>query len=184
MHKFTQKVPFYSSVLFCNLEIPQTVIIMLGRSRKSKQMDMFDVPMKKYIDVRHEFVRIGDNIDWGKLENSFKSYYSDRGRPGIPGRKVAGLQLLKDRFNISDEKALRIWLENPYWQYFCGEVYFQKDKPFSVGEFGRFRKRVGKKGMDLIFNVGEEHFGVLEDKTYMTYSDLKRKGFWDRFFNR
>ena len=157
---------------------------MLGRSRKNKQMDMFDIPMKKYIDIKHEFVRIGEDIDWRKLENKFKPYYSDRGRPGVPVRKIAGLQLLKDRFNISDEKALRIWLENPYWQYFCGEVYFQKDKPFSVGEFSRFRKRVGKKGMGMIFSVGEEHFGPLEDKTYMSYSDRKRRGFWDKFFSR
>ena len=157
---------------------------MLGKSRKNKQMDMFDVPMKKYIDTSHEFVRIGDNIDWGKLENSFKPYYSDKGRPGVTVRKIGGLQLLKDRFNISDEKALDIWLENPYWQYFCGEIYFQKEKPFSVGEFSRFRKRVGKKGMNIISTVGQEYFGELEDKTYMAYADLKKRGFWDRFFSR
>ena len=157
---------------------------MLGRSRKNKQMDMFEVPMNKYIDTGHEFVRVGDEIDWRVLENQFKPYYSEKGRPGIPVRKIAGLQLLKDRFNISDEKALDIWLENPYWQYFCGEVYFQKEKPFSLGEFSRFRKRVGKKGMELIFKVGEEQFGKLEDKTYMTYGDRKRRGFWDRFFSR
>ena len=145
-------------------------------------MDMFDVPMKQYIDIKHEFVLVGDEIDWQKLESSFKSYYSDKGRPGIPVRKVAGLQLLKDRFNTSDEKALDIWMENPYWQYFCGEIYFQKEKPFSLGEFSRFRKRVGNKGMELIFDVGEENFGMLEDKTYNTYGDRKRRGFWDRFF--
>jgi len=147
-------------------------------------MDMFDIPMKKYIDTGHEFVKIGDSIDWRKMETGFKQYYSDRGRPGIPVRKIAGLQLLKDRFNISDEKALDIWLENPYWQYFCGEVYFQKEKPFSLGEFSRFRKRVGKKGMGAITDVGKDHFGPLEDKTYMTYGDRKKRSFWDRFFSR
>jgi len=147
-------------------------------------MDMFEVPMKKFIDTGHEFVRVGNDIDWKALEDQFEPYYSDKGRPGIPVRKIAGLQLLKERFNISDEKALDIWLENPYWQYFCGEVYFQKEKPFSAGEFSRFRKRVGKKGMGLITGVGEEHFGRLEDKTYMTYADRKKRGFWDRFFSR
>jgi IS5 family transposase len=157
---------------------------MLGRSRKNKQMDMFDIPMKKYIDINHEFVSKGDDIDWVKLESDFKSFYSERGRPAISLRKIAGLQILKDRFSISDEKALDIWLENPYWQYFCGEMYFQKDKPFSIGEFSRFRKRVGKKGMGMISHIGEECFGPLQDKTYMTYADRKRRGFWDKFFAR
>lgn len=145
---------------------------------------MFDVPMIKYIDTNHEFVKIGDEIDWRAFEINFKNYYSDRGRPGIPVRKIAGLELLKDRFSLSDEKALEIYPENPYWQYFCGEIYFQKDKPFSVGEFSRFRKRVGKKGMEMITKLGEEYFGDLEDKTYMKYSDRKKKGFWDKFFSR
>ena len=147
-------------------------------------MDMFEVPMNRFIDLNHEFVKVGDDIDWGELEISFKPYYSDRGRPGVPVRKIAGLLLLKDRFNISDEKALDIWLENPYWQFFCGEIYFQREKPFSLGEFSRFRKRVGKKGMGLISDVGEDHFGRFEDKTYMTYGDRKRRGFWDRLFSK
>ena len=157
---------------------------MLGKDRKSRQLDMFEVPMIKFIDAQHELVVVGDEIDWSSLENHFRTYYSDRGRPAVSVRKIVGLLLLKARFNLGDEKALCIWLENPYWQYFCGEVHFQKEKPFSIGEFRRFKKRVGEEGMDRIQFISTEHFGVTEDGTYKNYSDQKNQSFWQRLFRK
>jgi IS5 family transposase len=37
---------------------------------------------------------------------------------------MAGLQLLKHTFNLSDELTVARWVENPYWQFFCGEEFF------------------------------------------------------------
>ncbi len=145
-------------------------------------MDMFEVPMDKFIDTQHELVVIGNNIDWNSLENHFRGYYSDRGRPAVPVRKIIGLLLLKTRFNIGDEKALCIWLENPYWQYFCGEVYFQKEKPFSIGEFSRFKRRVGDEGLERIQFLSTEHFGITENGTYKNYAIEKKQSLWNRLF--
>ncbi len=147
-------------------------------------MDMFEVPMSKFIDTQHELRVAGDEIDWNSLENHFRAYYSDRGRPAVPVRKIVGLLLLKARFGISDEKALCIWLENPYWQYFCGEVHFQKEKPFSVGEFSRFKRRVGEAGMYRIQFLSTKHFGVTGQGTYKSYTIQKRKSFWQSLFNK
>jgi len=145
---------------------------------------MFNVPMNKFIDPDHELVRVGDLIDWNSLENHFRGYYSDRGRPSVPVRKIVGLLLLKSRFNLGEEKALDIWLENPYWQYFCGEVHFQKEKPFASSEFGRFKRRVGDDGMDRIRFIAVEQFGLEQDSTYKKYEDQKRSSFLDRLFKR
>jgi len=33
--------------------------------------------------------------------------------------------LLQQTFGVSDEKVVETWVQNPYWQYFCGEEVFQ-----------------------------------------------------------
>ena len=50
--------------------------------------------------------------------------------------------------NESDESVVIRWREYPYWQYFTGEEYFRKDKPFDPGEFVHFRKRIGLEGLE------------------------------------
>ncbi|MCD6345961.1 MAG: transposase [Bacteroidales bacterium] len=155
---------------------------MLGRGRKNRQLDMFNIPMEKFIDMSHELVTIGNRIDWNSLENHFRTYYSDKGRPSVPVRKIVGFSLLKSRFNISVEKTLDIWLENPYWQFFCGEVHFQNTKPFGVGEFHRFKKRVGESGMERINFIAVEQFGINEDSTYKKYDDRRKRSFWEKFW--
>ena len=144
---------------------------MLGRFKKSRQLDIFGTPIKRFVNSEHELVLTAGIIPWEKLENQLKRFYSSRGRPSIPLRKVLGLLLLKDRFSVGDEKALNIWLENPYWQYFCGEVYFQKEKPYSLSELTRFRKRIGSDGEMLIHQIIIEYFGGAADNTYAKYSD-------------
>jgi hypothetical protein len=32
--------------------------------------------------------------------------------------------------NLSDEALCERWVENPYFQYFCGEVVFRHELPF------------------------------------------------------
>lgn len=49
-------------------------------------------------------------------------------------------------YNLGDETLVARWIENPYWQYFCGETFLQYDKPFDPREFVHFRKRIGEDG--------------------------------------
>ena len=44
------------------------------------------------------------------------------GRPALPVRLMAGLLYLKHTYDLSDEAVCERWLENPYWQFFTGEV--------------------------------------------------------------
>jgi hypothetical protein len=38
---------------------------------------------------------------------------------------MAGLAILKHTCNLSEEAVCELWIENPYYQYFCGEEFFQ-----------------------------------------------------------
>ena len=44
------------------------------------------------------------------------------GEPPLPTRLVAGLFILKHMHDRSDEVLRARWLENPYYQHFCGLV--------------------------------------------------------------
>src|SRR5262249_47687573 len=64
------------------------------------------------------------------------------GPPPLPTRLVAGLFILKHMHNLSDEALCEQWVENPYFQYFCGEVVFRHELPFDRSSLTRWRQRL------------------------------------------
>jgi IS5 family transposase len=58
---------------------------------------------------------------------------------------MAGLAILKHMHNLSDESLCDRWLENPYYQYFCGEEFFRHKLPFDRSSITRWRQRMGKE---------------------------------------
>ena len=44
-------------------------------------------------------------------------------------RLLVGLHYLKHLYDVSDERVVAGFLENPYWQYFCGEEFFVHELP-------------------------------------------------------
>ena len=153
---------------------------MLGRTRNKAQLDIFEVPLERLLDSKQELFVGATHIDWEQVEEHFTPFYSQRGRPSIPPRKLIGMMLLKERFSLSDEKVMKLWPENPYWQYFCGEVHFQTKRPFQTKELSNFRRRIGAEGLALIRSISLKQFGKTDDKTYKTYSDRRKRSFWRR----
>jgi IS5 family transposase len=72
------------------------------------------------IDMRHELVRLAGLIDWNRFDEAFGGLYAEKGRPGLPTRLMVGLHLLKHARGISDEQVCAQWIENAYFQHFCG----------------------------------------------------------------
>jgi IS5 family transposase len=132
---------------------------MVGKTAKSPQLDIFKTPLTQFINHNHELFILSNKIDWEGLTKEFQGYYKDFGRPSIPIRKMVGLVLLKYIYNLSDENVVDRWIENPYWQYFTGEVFFQLEKPFDPSDFVHFRKRIGEKGAELLLKLSIDLFG-------------------------
>ena len=106
------------------------------------------------LDPNHELVRLALVIPWDDLTQEFgRLYVPDLGRPGIPVRLMAGLHLLKHTYGLSDEQVVRTWVENPYWQHFCGEEFFQHHFPINPSQMTRWRKRIGEKGMEKLLEA-------------------------------
>ena len=91
------------------------------KPEKSATDDLFRSRLDQIIDMRHELVRLADEIDWDWLDDEIADRFCDDGRPGTETRFMIGLLLLKHTYGLSDERVFERWVENPYFQYFTGE---------------------------------------------------------------
>lgn len=141
---------------------------MKGKIKPQFQEDLFRTRLSSIISAKHELYLMANEMDWEWIDNELSVFYSDSGRPSVPLRTMVGMLLLKHLNNQSDESVLDRWVENPYWQYFTGETFFQHRPPFDPTDFVYFRKRVGEKGMEKVLSLTVKlHFkSVNEPEVY------------------
>ena len=114
--------------------------------RDSGQNDLFRARLDQIVDMSHPLARLAATIDWRFLEERFGAVYSDKpGHPPLPTRLMAGLSILKHTHNLSDEDLSARWVENPYFQLFCGEEFFVHKAPFDRSSLTRWRQRMGEE---------------------------------------
>ena len=116
--------------------------------------DLFRECLDNMLNQRHALYRLAGLLDWPVFDKAFGTLYCpDNGCPGKPMRLMVGLQYLKHCYGLSDEAVVSGWVENPYWQYFCGETYFQHEAPIDPSSLTRFRQRIGESGCETILQV-------------------------------
>ena len=71
---------------------------------------------------------LAGKIEWQWIDSEIAPLYSDKGRPGIETRFVIGLLLLKYIYGLSDEGVCERWVDDPYFQHFTGEEFFQLER--------------------------------------------------------
>jgi IS5 family transposase len=114
--------------------------------RDSGQNDFFKARLDQIVDLGHPLAKLAATIDWRFLEERFGAVYSDKpGHPPLPTRLMAGLSILKHTHNLSDEDLCAHWVENPYFQLFCGEEFFVHKAPFDRSSLTRWRQRMGEE---------------------------------------
>ncbi|GLI37496.1 hypothetical protein GHYDROH2_09970 [Geobacter hydrogenophilus] len=101
---------------------------MKPKSSATGQEDLFRSRLDQILNRRHPLFRLANTIDWSVFDKEFGSLYVAKiGRPGLPIRLLVGLHYLKHAYNVSDETAVAQFIENGYWQYFCGFEHFQHE---------------------------------------------------------
>ena len=107
---------------------------------------MFRSRLDQIIDLKHELVKLSKTVSWGFIEETCGEVYADGpGMPPLPTRLMTGLAILKYTFDLSDEELCDRWVENPYFQYFCGEEFFLHELPFDRSSMTRWRQRMGEE---------------------------------------
>lgn len=99
----------------------------LSQSAASASTDLFCNRLDAQIDLRHSLGKLAAVMPWEamaqRLSKVLPASPSAGGRPALSLRLMCGLLYLKHAYNLSDEALCERWLENPYWQFFCGEVF-------------------------------------------------------------
>lgn len=124
---------------------------MKPKNTEEPQNRLFQERLDNMIDMEHELVRLADKMNWSVFEKKLgEVYITNVGRPGLPTRLMVGLHYLKGLKDISDEAVVQGFLENPYWQYFCGMEYFETKLPLNSSSMTKWRKRVGARGFEMM----------------------------------
>jgi len=140
--------------------------------RESGEQDLFRARLDQIIDLEHALVKLARAIDWRFLEGKFGAVYTDKpGHPPLPTRLMAGLAILKHSYDFSDEGMCERWVENPYFQYFCGEEFFQHRLVFDRSSLTRWRQRMGEEKLQALL---QESLAVATRTAAMKPCDLAR----------
>lgn len=119
--------------------------------QRDGQGELYSVRLDFLCNETHPLSRLSNSIGWSHFDESFGQLYSEgQGRPAKPTRLMVGLHYLKHAFDLSDEEVVGQWIENPYWQLFCGEEYFQHDFPIDPSLMTKWRNRLKSAGLEKL----------------------------------
>jgi IS5 family transposase len=146
---------------------------MLPKERRERgEHDLFRSRLDQIINLEHALAKLARSIDWRFLEERFGAVYSEGpGQPPLPTRLMAGLAILKHTHNLSDEVLCERWVENPYYQYLCGEEFFQHQLAFDRSSLTRWRQRMGEEKLEALL---QESLSVAHKTGALSSKDLER----------
>ena len=137
----------------CAPGIPKSWQIMKPKSR-IPQRELFGVQLSEMLNPDHPLYVLAEQIDWQQFELAIDECYAEElGRPGVNTRMMVGLMYLKHAFDESDESVVARWVENPYWQYFCGCETMQHELPIHSSMMSKWRKRVGAERLEKLLEA-------------------------------
>ncbi|WP_144862134.1 IS5 family transposase [Mesorhizobium sp. J18] len=119
----------------------------------SGKNDLFRERLDAIINPRHPLARLSELMPWAQFDEAFGGFYRPVGRPAKPTRLMVGLHYLKHVHDLSDEEVVDRWVENPYWQLFCGFEFFQHEAPIDASTMTRWRKRIGPEGLEQMLKA-------------------------------
>jgi IS5 family transposase len=145
---------------------------MKWRKPKNRLPHSGGVWLKDFLNAAHPLYRLGGAVNWAQFERQFGKFYAeDMGRPALATRLVVGLHYLKYLYNVSDEVVVASWVENPYWQYFCGAEYFEHEFPCDPTSLVKWRRRVGVEGSEKLL---KESLAAAQREAVLPPTEVKR----------
>jgi len=134
--------------------------------------DASKVRLALIVSREHPLYQLAEAIDWTRFEAELGPLYAEVvGRPGLPTRLMVGLHYLKYLFDESDESVVAKWVENPYWQFFCGRTYFEHQLPCHPTSLVKWRHRLGPAGVEKLLT---ETLSTAKREQALRESEIKR----------
>ena len=140
----------------------------------NSQEELFQSRLSSQLNPEHEMVILSKLIPWNSLDKEFNEVYDKKdycGQPPKAIRLMVGLLMLQHIHDLSDEQVVSNWVENAYWQYFCGYDFLQWQAPINPSSLTRFRKRMGSKKIEKILDMT---IGIALNTKLIKKKDLKK----------
>lgn len=132
---------------------------------------MNQVKLVELLNHSHNLYRLANIINWNYLEQTIgKTYAEGPGRPETSVRLIVGLHYLKYLENKSDEEIVKGFIQNPYWQYFCGCEYFEHTLPIHPTTLVKWRKKIGLQKLEKLL---EETINIAKRERFIDSFELK-----------
>jgi len=145
---------------------------MKPKTQPRDAFELFQSHFDQLLDPSHELILLANKIDWPGLDAAFVDTYTpDNGAPAKAIRLMVGLHYLKYAFDESDESVVARWVENPYWQYFCGYTHMQHECPIHPTSMTKWRNRVGTERLESLLT---ETIALAVREKHLPKSDLER----------
>ena len=140
--------------------------------RDSGQLDLFRARLDQILDMKHPLVMLAQRIDWAHMAKVFGAVYTNGpGQPPLPTRLMVGLTLIKYTDNLADEVLTERWVRDPYYQYLCGEEFFQHRATFDRSSLTRWRQRMGEERLGTLL---QESLRLAHTEGALATKDLRR----------
>ena len=114
--------------------------------RKLNQVSLFDNPAMFggiALNPENEWVKLAGIIPWWVFEKKYAEQFpSNMGQPACSLRQALGSQIIKEKYQFSDEMTVEHIAMNPYLQYFIGLTEYRQTTPFDPSMMSRFRQRL------------------------------------------
>jgi len=134
--------------------------------------ELFQAHFDQILNLDHALLQLARKIDWSRFDVAFADSYSeDMGAPAKALRLMVGLHYLKYTFNKSDESLIERWVENPYWQSFCGYTHMQHDCPIHPTSMTKWRNRVEAECLEELL---KETIALAVREKQVSLRDLQR----------
>lgn len=125
----------------------------MAYEKDSKQLSFYDGPSQFEgvdLDPENRWVKLADIIPWDLVEDVYaQNFPSNMGRKAYSSKIAFGAILVKDILKVTDQELVYLITENPYLQYFFGEMSFSNQPIFSTSSMTRFKRRF--KEEDIIY---------------------------------
>ena len=136
--------------------------MLINSSNDAHQPNLFGNDLLQQLDPADPLLQLSTIIPWADFDHAYAKHYTRGiGAPSKPIRLMVGLLILKQLENLSDESVVLQWKRNPYYQAFCGFTEYQPRPPCHSTELVHFRKRIGKAGIEQIFQMSVRLHGRL-----------------------
>ena len=124
---------------------------MKPQKTDTSQTELFKSRLSNQLNPRDPLFILAHQINWSFFEEEFGVLYkAGSGHPPKSVRLMVGLMMLQHMNGLSDEQVVYQWVQNPYWQYFCGYDYLQWELPCDPTSMTRWRKRLGAENLEKI----------------------------------